>query len=403
MKQTLLSFIIICLLAFNTKAQENPNKVIRILGKLINSQNQEGVPFANVGIAGTSIGAASNIDGVFEIKIPNKYKDKTIRISAVGFATFEKNIADCNLKDTIIFNLQSKNYNIDEIKIEAQSLVLLRTIRDAIENISLNYSQKAFSYEVYYKSEKFANKKLSQLRELAATIYDNKGYVRNTPYRVYKERSYKFNQVRKNFQSKSFADSSTYLDELLEMDIVRIRGNILNINNLHNYDFKLLEISEYEDDKVWIIEYKSKKPSLSNTGDYYVKEYSGKIYIKLKDKAIIKNETFVVASNYSKQGRSFYINVKRQKEKPKSIKYNFASTYKQYKGSYFLSYITYNRQHVSENKISKRITNTNIKTQLMITKIETGKPTVIENRSYYENIPYNDKFWNSFNIILENK
>lgn len=403
MKQSLFSFIIICIFAFNGKAQEKPNKAIRILGKLIDTQTNKGIPFANVGITGTYIGAASNIDGVFEIKIPYKYKKKSLRVSAVGFSTQEKNIANYSLKDTIVFNLTSKNYNINEVKIEAQSLVLLRTIRDAIENISLNYSQSPFNYEVYYKSEKKVNNKLDQLRELAATIYDDKGYIRNNTYRVYKERSYKFNQVRKNFQTKSFADASTYFDDLLEMDIVRVRGNILNVNNLNNYDFKLNKISEYEDDKVWIIEYKSKKPSLSSTGDYYAKEYSGKIYIKIKDKAIIKNETTVVASNYSKQGRSYYVNEKRQKDETLSIKYNFSSTYKQYDGSYFLSYITYNKEFVSKNKLTKRQTKTDIETQLMVTKIKTKDLKKINDRSYYENIPYNKDFWTDYNIILESK
>ena len=143
-----------------------------------------------------------------------------------------------------MIKLTPKNYSIAEVEVTAQSLVLKKRIKTAIEKIPENYLQTPFNYDVYYRSEKFENKKLNLLREAAIRIYDDKGYQRTDAYQVFKERGYKFLQVRKNFETSSLADGSTYLDELLEMDIVRGRGNILNDNHLDFYDLNLEQITE---------------------------------------------------------------------------------------------------------------------------------------------------------------
>lgn len=406
MKKYIILFLSIITLSFLVKAQEENKpqqkiKLIRIIGKLTNDQNNESIPFANVGVIGSYIGAATNMDGVFELKIPDSLIDKTIQASAVGYSTFSGSVRNCMQKDTLRIKLTPKNYSIAEIEVTAQSLVLKKRIKTAIERIPENYLQTPFNYDIYYRSEKFENSELNRLREAAIRIYDDKGYQRADAYQVFKERGYRFLQVRKNFENSSLADGSTYLDELLEMDIVRGRGNILNGNHIDFYDLTLEQITEYENDSIWVIGYKSKKPILSNTGDYYAIKYSGKIYIKIKDFAVIKNETHVVASNYSPQGRSFYVNEERQKWKPLKIEYDFSVTYKQHSGRYYLSYVSYKRHHVVEDKKTKKITSTDINTEMLITKITTRNPEIIEKRAYYENMPYNKKFWESYNIIFD--
>lgn len=403
--QKLFSGLLIFLaLSFTVHAQEKTDKdskTIRIVGKLTNKSNQEPIPFANIGVVGSYIGAASNLDGVFEFKIPDQLINQTIQASAVGFTTFTETIKNCMLSDTLRIDLTPVNYSIAEVEVTAQSLVLVKTLKNAIERIPDNYLQTPFNYDVYYRSEEFENSSLNRLREAAIRIYDDKGYQRADAFQVFKERGYKFLQVRKNFETSTLADGSTYLDELLEMDIVRGRGNILNLNHLDFYDLHLDQISEYENDSIWVIGYKSKKPMLSNTGDYYATSYSGKIYIKIKDYAVIKNETHVVASNYSPQGRSFYVNEDRQKYKPLNIEYDFSATYKKYSGRYYLSYVSYKRHHELEEKGSAKQRVLDVNTEMLITKINTTNPEIIEKRAYYENMPYQKEFWESYNIIFD--
>ena len=400
--------LLIALLVVNLtiKAQESnqdedSEEIIRIVGKLTNKQTQEPIPFANVGVIGSYIGAASNLDGIFEFKIPGRLLRSSIQASAVGFSTFTETVENCMKPDTLQIYLNPVNYKIGEVDVMAESLVLQKRIKTAVERIPENYLQTPFNYDVYYRSEKFENGELNRLRESAVRIFDGKGYHRTDAYQVFKERGYKFLQVRKNFETASLADGSTYLDELLEMDIVRGRGNILNGNHIAFYDLKLDQITEYENDSIWVISYKSKRPMLSNTGDYYAKSYSGKLYIKIKDYAVIKNETHVVATNYSPQGRSFYVNEEKQKWKPLKIEYDFSVTYKQHSGRYYLSYVNYKRHHKLKDKEKGTNKVLDINTEMLITKINTTEPEVIEKRAYYENMPYDKKFWESYNIIFD--
>jgi hypothetical protein len=384
-----------------TPANDETPKIIRIVGKLTDQKTNAPIPFANVGVLGSYIGAASNFDGYFEVKIPGKYKEKSLQISAVGYSTFKSTVAQCMEKDSLFVELIPQNYKIPEVEILAESLVLKKTLKNAIDNISKNYLQTPFNYDVYYRSEKYENDDLSRLREAAVEIYDDKGYQRADAYKVFKERGYRFLQVRKNFETASLAEGSSYLDDLLEMDIVRIRGNILNKNHLNFYDLKLEQVTEYENDSIWVIGYQSKRPMLSNTGDYYAKSYKGKIYIKMKDYAVVKNETHVVATNYSPQGRSFYVSEKRQEWKPEKIEYDFSVTYKQHSGYYYLSYLNYNRHHDLTNKKDGRFKSLDIKTEMLITKIRTTEPNKISRRAYYENMPFDEKFWDSYNILFD--
>jgi len=401
-KKIILALFILTHVFGTIQAQEEEEtKTLRIIGQLINATNQQAIPFANIGVKDTYIGAATNFDGYFELKVPEEHIDNSIQISAVGFTTYNSSLRNCLEIDTLRIELQPVNYKIAEVEVTAQSLVLIKMLKNAIDRIPDNYLQTPFNYDIYYRGEKSENQELIREREAAIRIYDNKGYVRENAYQVFKDRSYRFLQVRKNFETNSLADGSTYLDELLEMDIVRSRGNILNKNHLNFYDLSLERVTEYENDSIWVIAYKSKRPILSNTSDYYATSYSGKIYIKLKDFSVIKNETHVVASNYSPQGRSFYVNPKRQEWKPIKIEYDFSSTYKEHFGYYYLSYVDYKRHHELENKMSGEKKELNINAEMLITKIKTSKPEVIENRAYYENMEFDENFWDNYNIIFD--
>ena len=53
------------------KAQEDGKMVLT--GTVVDSQTNEPVAFANLGLLGTVAGVASDMDGNFELRIPDKY------------------------------------------------------------------------------------------------------------------------------------------------------------------------------------------------------------------------------------------------------------------------------------------------------------------------------------------
>ncbi len=378
-----------------------PENTIIISGSVVDKKTQEPIPYVNIGVLGAYMGTITNMEGEFELKIPIDVVAEKIQISAVGYEMIVLNIKEYAGKKDLVFELMPKDYSIGEVEIQAKSLFFIQAIKKAVRRIENNYLQSAFNYEAYYKSRIFENNELKRNREIAVLIYDKKGYKRGNAYRVYKQQAYKFLQVRRNFELNRLTDGSTQLDDLLEMDIVRRRGNVLDTNYLDLYTLELEKITEYDGDSVWVISYECNQPSLSNTGDYYAKSHKGKIYINRKDYAVVKNQTQVTASNYSPNGRSFYINPKKQKWKPLEIKYDFTVIYKKQKNHYYLSYINYNRFHKLSNKATAEVKHENTKIEMMVNKIKSTNPEVVRKRAYYENTPYNEAFWKNFNYFVD--
>ncbi len=388
---------ILLLIAFVASAQQ----VIFITGKVTDEKTGEPLPFVNIGLVGTYIGVATNLDGFYELRIPNKHKDKIMEISAVGYSTVKESVANIAKRKKFDVVLAPMAFDIGEVEVKAVSRLQHTRVKKAIKAIAQNYLQQPFNYEMYYRGELKSKDGVERLREAAVRLYDNRGYQRGNAFQVFKERGYEFVEVRKNFENETLADGSTYLDELLELDIVRVRGNVLNLNAIDDYKLHLEGETEYEGDKVWIIAYTNPKPTLATTGDYYAKTYKGKLYIKQKDYAIVKNVLTATARNYSPQGRSFFVSKDRQHFLPLELEYTAITTYKKYGKVYYLSSISYQRTHRWVSKLTAEKKFEKINAELLVNSVNTANPKLIERRAYYENKPYNATFWESYNIIKD--
>ncbi len=394
--------VLAVLIAFTmqiTQAQD----VIKIKGKVIDKQTSEPIIYAAIGLVGTFVGTVSNNDGEFELKIPTGLSYDTVLISAVGYVTKTLSIKENAGKSDVLVDLVSREFQIQEIDVTAKSLYFQKIIKEAVNHLETNYIQMPFNYDVYYRSEEKRNDTVTRLREAAVKIYDSEGYKRGGVHKVFTERNYKFLQVKRNFVLSSLDDGSTNLDDVLEMDITRVSGNVLDVKYLHIYNVTLEKVIEYEGDSVWVLNYESEKPTLGSTGDYYATSYTGKIYIKKSDYAVIKNETVIQSANYSNLGRSFYVNEKKQTWKPLLVTYDFTVIYKKHFNSYYLSYVEYNRKLELQNKKTSAKKTEQLKTKMMVNKIVTIKPIVIEKRAYYENIPFDKTFWDNYNYLVDEK
>ncbi|NSW45061.1 MAG: TonB-dependent receptor [Bacteroidales bacterium] len=114
----MLKFILILLFPLSLWAQKG-----RIEGRIV-QKNNEPIPFANVVIIGTSIGASSDFDGKFIITAlePGFYK---LQISSVGHKTLiTQDIQVITNKTTYMdFTLEEQSYNLNQIEVTAERFV----------------------------------------------------------------------------------------------------------------------------------------------------------------------------------------------------------------------------------------------------------------------------------------
>ncbi|AUC74478.1 TonB-dependent receptor [Olleya sp. Bg11-27] len=86
-----------------------------ITGTVVDDISQQPIPSANVVIAGTSIGTATDFDGAFTLTT-DKTPPFTVQVSSVGFSSKDVEITSKNQKITVILN---EGTSLDEVVISA--------------------------------------------------------------------------------------------------------------------------------------------------------------------------------------------------------------------------------------------------------------------------------------------
>ncbi|GET30672.1 carboxypeptidase-like regulatory domain-containing protein [Prolixibacter sp. SD074] len=370
-----------------------------IKGIVVDNATGKPVQYANIGIEGTFLGSASNASGQFEFKVPASEKNGYLYASAVGYQTIKKAVTAINSGNAIVLRMEPQSYKIEDVDISAQSLVLYRILREASKKIKNNYLQGPLSSQAYYRNDITEDGNLIHHREAAVEISDKTGYVRETPAQEQEDINYRFMEVRTNTPFSSLADGMTQMDELLSYDIVRTRSGVLNAKFLHDYDLTLDQMTGFNGDSVWVVNYTLNHPDISHTGDFYATSYKGRIYISKSNYAVVKNETWITASNYSRQGRSFAA-TGNANLKPVEIHYNFTTTYRKNKNKFTLGFTKATRQNVWLNPKTGNKETIVYQTYLLPSVIETAHPKMLSEREYFVDKPYNKAFWDSFNAMV---
>lgn len=165
-------------------------ETIVVMGKITNSNSGKPIPFANISVAGESIGLISNEFGEFKIKIPSSFKENDLLISAIGFTRFKQKISSFTENDFHIIKIEPKVYEIDEVRVEEKRKRGFRNpkkiVKLAIENLENNYPQVPYSLKGYYREYlKHGDKNYLNMLEGGVLIKDRGFTQAFFPYKAY--------------------------------------------------------------------------------------------------------------------------------------------------------------------------------------------------------------------------
>lgn len=108
--KTFLTFIC-CLLAANLTFSQN----ITIKGKVINANNNP-VPFANIDVKDSRIGTATDMEGLFELDLPEG--THTLTVTSIGYESSTQTLTITpNFSQEIIFQLGESNESLSEVEV----------------------------------------------------------------------------------------------------------------------------------------------------------------------------------------------------------------------------------------------------------------------------------------------
>ena len=383
--------LIVCMLGFFVLAQAQDESKIVITGTVVDGKTNEPIAFTNIGVLGTILGTASDIDGKFKLVVPYKCAAHEIRFYAIGYQSVAMKVYEGKDKPELVIKMEPIAYGLAQVDVYGELLVYKKMLRNVVDHISENYIDQPYNYVGYLKYVTNRDS-IHKMKEAVVTIYDAEGYHRSNPETTFRNIGYTYNQVRRNQQPASVLDGLTDMDDILTADIIRNTRNVLDISNSRDYKLQSKGVLLYEGDSVHVIAYTVTKPSISTTGVYGVKTYSGEIYIHLKDWAVLKNVMNITAEDYNVLGRNLVTIGEAAK---KNVKMTYTTTYKKLRDVYFLSGVNVDYSYQEDGQ------NVKGRMEFITTKVNMNSPTVIEGRTYYEDIKENPDFWNQYSAYFE--
>lgn len=91
-------------------------------GKVVNAENGQPVPYANIGIIGRDVGTATDAEGLFEIELGNAFDKDTLGLSSIGYHTWKNMIGDFKRNagnpGQVTIMLSPRSYGLAEVVIK---------------------------------------------------------------------------------------------------------------------------------------------------------------------------------------------------------------------------------------------------------------------------------------------
>lgn len=307
-----------------------------VQGVIYNAETNNPVEFANIGIEGTYLGAASDFEGKFILELSDEISDNTIRISAVGFKPKSVKVSEWLSETDLKVLLAPANYGISEVDIKAKSKIAYGIIRTAANLVEENYPQNSFAMTYDYNaSEGIYDKNTSALK---VSVHDKLAYTNRSYADSYKSRAYQFDETDTKDEHPVLKEGVNWMEQLLLADVVRVTGNVLSLKTIDDFEIDVKEESIYNNDSVWVITYNCLKPTIANTACTDVENYKGTIIISKDNYAILKNTVSVTRGKSLAVGNTFMSSPGTSKNE---VSFTMESSYNKIGDLYFLDEVNY--------------------------------------------------------------
>ncbi len=128
--------VLTILICFEAKAQKDKIHLVR--GFVQNSQTNEPIPYANIGIPNTQIGTLSNEDGSFSLRIPAKYRDQNLIFSSVGYEKKSLVVNEISQSKSLNVSLRELVSQLEEVIVSSEKFKKQRTVFGNGKSVLLN-------------------------------------------------------------------------------------------------------------------------------------------------------------------------------------------------------------------------------------------------------------------------
>lgn len=262
---------------------------ITINGIAKDQKTKEGLPFAHIGVEGSSTVAVSDFDGVFSITIPKEEMGEILAISVMGYENFEMPIKEVQTKKLKEFLLKSAVFDLVEAVVRSPEKIL----SDAVDKIEENYWSEDFMLEGFYRKAALEDNKFAYLTEAIVRVY-NEGYHKKEDHSVAIEMTHL--RASEDFrQIEVYEHQNPLFTGMYTKDKVKTRELKEIIRDAKKNTLADIETSVYNGEDIYIIRVKPYviyvglnndeiyRIDIGNNKDlghsYQYRKYKGKLYL----------------------------------------------------------------------------------------------------------------------------
>lgn len=266
-------------------------------GKVVDKETGKPVPFASIGIVGTSKGTSSNLNGQFSLLVEEPF---SIKISCVGYESLIIN----SLENLNLIQLKPASIELNEIIVYRKLIDPSRIVRRAFSNVANNYSTQPFLQKFFYRHYCKDDSEYGRLIEASVDVWKHRGY-KSAQRMAGEKEEIRVTQLRRSLDNTIAAQGHEpiAISNILQADVVgyqvQEKGKQLSfyntVSNLRvdfdRYSFAYDATTVYDGQEVYLIAYTSRKDSILTTSGYIdLPVISGTLYITTDRYAIVKTE-----------------------------------------------------------------------------------------------------------------
>ena len=268
-----------------------------IEGRVVDKETGKPVPFASIGIVGTSKGTSSNLNGQFSLIVKEPF---TIKISCVGY---ESQVIS-SLDNLSLIQLKPAAIELNEIIVYRKLIDPSRIVRRAFSNVTNNYNTQPFLQKFFYRHYCKDDTEYGRLIEASVDVWKHRGY--RSAQRVAGEKEeIRVTQLRRSLDNTiaSQGHEPIAISNILQADVVGYQINekgkpLTFYNTVSNlkvdfdrYTFSYDATTVYDGQEVFLIAYANTKDSILTTSGYVdLPTITGTLYITTDRYAIVKTE-----------------------------------------------------------------------------------------------------------------
>jgi hypothetical protein len=364
--KALIKFLIIstfiCIIftfGYQAKAQNGPT----LIGRILDKETKETLPFATISIPQSQTGVVSNESGEFQYHIPENFEKSVVEISYVGYKTIKINVFEIESGKLVTFEMESQMQQLQEVDVirKRSKTEAVDIVNKAISNIRKNYPREKTKLNGYYRDyiRPAWSDSCKNLIEAALVIEDG-GF--QTP--DFKRTKISLEQLRYNpslaidsslnrtYNGKNKFIPYVGLAAANELAILRAHDPIRNHNEMTfsyvdiydhkftpNHNFHYESITEDDSTVIYCIRFDKHTKNASMKSEYWV---DGQIFISSKSFAILKFNYTVKCNTPSYTG----------------ILFDLKLEYKNYQDNYYLNYLSLMNYFVFKNESVSGISKT---------------------------------------------